>query len=331
MAGLLKNMMTIFGSFIIMTANDVIIFFYVLMNFIKKIIFYVIEALMVFFHGNGFFNRMELPKELLEVIGYAYDPIQDIFYSVLYPWQRAFGYCRLYDEAAAPMGMIIDCEPVYFDYDGRKWMIEFWKGQYDLTTGCEIGVYTTDGPDLIIPGVFNGTFYECANESDFLKISYILKKNGKALFIRKGRHWWLTGFKLGEFSEPSELSMKIKIKVKDKNMLKAYIKGLMETGYQKNNLAVVGKSVNITFKVPYSKQPFTRNEVTDTVIQMKNKLMCGQFQKIVNGFKTPYEKLAAIREAAPEIYEHILNLGKNKHLFNINGTFLEHFIKNDEL
>ena len=35
----------------------------------------------------------------------------DIFYSLNDCWQRDFGYCRLYDEACAPLAMIIDCEP----------------------------------------------------------------------------------------------------------------------------------------------------------------------------------------------------------------------------
>ena len=32
---------------------------------------------------------------------------------------------------------IIDCEPIYFSYGGKRWLIELWKGQYALTTGAE--------------------------------------------------------------------------------------------------------------------------------------------------------------------------------------------------
>ena len=46
------------------------------------------------------------------------------------------------------MGMIIDCEPVRFYYGGKKWLIELWKGQYGMTTGCEIGVYTAPVYDV---------------------------------------------------------------------------------------------------------------------------------------------------------------------------------------
>ena len=37
--------------------------------------------------------------------------------------------------------MIIDAYPVYFDYQDKTWMIEFWRGQYGINTGAEIGVY----------------------------------------------------------------------------------------------------------------------------------------------------------------------------------------------
>ena len=115
--------------------------------------------------GNETFDR------LLERLGFAYDHSQDIFISILHPWQRDYGYCRLYDEAAALFSMIVDCEPIYFEYRGKRWLIELWKGQYALTTGGEIGVYLTDLPDMEIPGVFRGPFFFAAGDGDLLQLS----------------------------------------------------------------------------------------------------------------------------------------------------------------
>lgn len=56
----------------------------------------------------------------IETAGYLYNPKQDIFYSRKNAWQRNMGYCRLYDEAEAPSGMIVDCEPIYFEYDEKN-------------------------------------------------------------------------------------------------------------------------------------------------------------------------------------------------------------------
>lgn len=93
-------------------------------------------------------DRLEELNRDLKPFGFAYDPSQDLFYSLMDCWQRNFGYCRLYDEATATFSMIIDCEPIYFRYGGKKWLIEFWKGQYGMTTGGEIGIYYTTGPRL---------------------------------------------------------------------------------------------------------------------------------------------------------------------------------------
>src|SRR5690554_2275110 len=62
-------------------------------------------------------------EKLIKKAGYAYDPVQDIFYSVINAWQRKFGYSRFYDEMAAHCSMIIDCEPFYFEYNGKNWLI----------------------------------------------------------------------------------------------------------------------------------------------------------------------------------------------------------------
>jgi len=256
----------------------------------------------------------ELDK-LIAFAGYAYDAKQNIFYSILDPWQRYLGYCRLYDEAAAPLGMIIDCEPVHFEYRKQKWMIAFWKGQYDLVTGAEIGLYN-EGTDLAIFG-FKDTFYSCPSLQDLLDMSFVLKKNGKVLFSRKDRHWWLTGFALGEFSEPAELTMDIEITLRDDEMLGSFIEGLKKAGYSTQDLKIKQNTVYLTFDNPRSSQPFTRTETSDRLIQKKNKLLCDKYQEITEPFSDLADKVEAIREQAPELYNRIVNIGKAKPSFEM--------------
>ena len=57
----------------------------------------------------------------LAAFGFCYDPQNDAVCSGMYPWQREAGYCKAYDEAAATMYMIFDCEPIYFDYGGAHY------------------------------------------------------------------------------------------------------------------------------------------------------------------------------------------------------------------
>jgi hypothetical protein len=249
--------------------------------------------------------------------GYSYDAKQDIFYSMIDAWQRDMGYCRLYDESAAPLNMIIDCEPIYFNYAGKRWLIEFWKGQYALTCGGEIGVYSTEEPDLRISGVFVGTFYQCARDTDLLKMSYSLMKNGKLLFRRKDKHWWLTGFKLGEFSEPNDLTMNLSITLIDSEMRDAFIGGLKRAGYSKHEITVNRNTVSLNFKKTRTKQPYTRTPQTDWIIQKKNKLLCDKYQELTGPYNNFSDKVKAIQEASPELYKEILNIGKTRQLFSM--------------
>jgi hypothetical protein len=250
--------------------------------------------------------------QLLDSFGYAYDAKQDIFYSTLDAWQRDFGYFRLYDEAAALFSMIMDCEPIYFSYAGKRWLIQFWKGQYGITTGCEVGVYNTTQPDLHIPGIFKGPFFHSVDDENLLHISCTLYKNGEPLFCRKDVHWWVTGFILGAFSEPSDLMADIEITLKDTTMRNAFLEGLMEAGYHQDELLVNENTVCLTFAEPRTPQPFTRNPISDTVVQARNKLLAEMYRQITAPFTDIVDKFQALEEKAPELTAMI---GKNRPLY----------------
>lgn len=260
-------------------------------------------------------------EKMIEMAGYSYDPQQDIFVSTLNPWQRNVGYCRLYDEAAAPLGMIIDCEPIYFEYQNKKWMIGFWKGQYDLVTGGEIGVYK-EAFDLKISSFVKGTLYNSVNNNELLQMSFTLKKNGVSLFTREGKHWWLTGFLLGEFSEPSELTMEISLTLENIIMREAFISGLKKTGYSDQEYSVTEDVVNFIFNVPHSSQPFSRTQEIDRIIQKKNKILCDRYQDITRNFHGLPAKLKAAEEQAPDLYAKIFNSGKAKSLYELGSVLI---------
>lgn len=263
-------------------------------------------------------------NETIEISGFAYDPEQDIFYSIMDAWQRKFGFCRLYDIAAAPFGMIVDCEPVYFKYGGRHWLVEFWKGQYDLTTGGEMGIYWAEHLAPDIPGVSNLTFYESGTDADLLDMSFFLEKNGEPLFSRADRHWWLTGFKLGEFSEPSELVMKIGITFKDEEMCGAFVEGMQRAGYADEEIERNGDRASFVYDKPRTHQPYTRVEFSDWLIQGKNKYLCLKYQEITGNSNTIQEKLEAVKEKDPAIYDKITSIGMPKDVYekcmDINST-----------
>lgn len=270
---------------------------------------------------QGIPNHPLIPLDLealdtdLKPFGFAYYPDQDYFYSIMYGWQSEVGYCQAYDEGSAALSMIIDCEPVYFKYGGKKWLIEFWKGQYGMTSGCEIGIYTTTGPILNIPGVFNGTFYFCAEAEDHLPLAFTLRKNGRVLFHRNELHWWLTGFRLGEFSWPDELSVDIDITLKDEEMRDAFIGGLLKTGYSMGELSVRNNTVSLVYGTPHSKQPSTRNPYIENYMQNNNMRNCEAYNIGTRTYNNTVDRLNYVRYAAPKLYHKIINIGNTKELF----------------
>lgn len=266
------------------------------------------------------FDKLQELNDMIAPLGFAYEPNQDIFYSVLNGWQKEFGYTRFYDEATAPLHMIVQCEPIYFEYQGKRWLIEFWKGQYGMTTGAEIGIYTAEDRDFRIEGVFDTTFYKSAEETEFLPMSISLWKNNTMLFKRSGWHWWLTGFVLGEFSDPEELIMEIEVIVKDRVMLNAFVEGLINTGYTEQEISIRNSTVSIIFDKPRSTQPRTQKSIMANRNQRRNEKHCTLYKKVTKGFQNTMDRIIFLQYRAPKLFQQALRIGKTKELYGGNNT-----------
>ena len=250
-------------------------------------------------------QQMELNRDLQEA-GFAYDRKGDVFYSLLDCWQREMGYCQLYDEGSSLFNMVMHCEPVRFSHAGKRWMIELWKGQYGITTGAEVGIYNTDQDDVRSER-FTGPFYHCAQDEERLPMSFILRKNGRVLFKRKGLHWWLTGFKLGEFSTPDSLTMDVRIRFPDRRMRDAFLGGLQELGYDKKEYAVRGSTVTVHYTTPHSVQPLSRGSLQETAVQKVNQSNCALYRQATGKYTDTLDKLEYIKALVPELYEFFLH------------------------
>lgn len=256
----------------------------------------------------------DLNKDL-KPFGFAYSQSQDVFYSLMDGWQRKFGYCQLYDEAAALFSMIIDCEPIPFEYKGVNYLIEFWKGQYGATTGAEIGIYYAKSPSIQISGLRNGTLYSAVEDKDRIHMSFALRKNGNLIFTRSAFHWWLSGFKLGEYSNPDQLTMHIILELSNRNMAEAFVKGLKKVGYQKNEYTIIGKKVKVLFTKPHTTQPLARNKLTVAIMQKNNRTFCETYHKLTADYVDTLDKLEILRYQSPHLYKQILKMGKPEQVF----------------
>ena len=251
-------------------------------------------------------------NELTEPLGYCYDARQDIFTSTTDAWQKRFGYGAIYDKFAPLLNMVIDSQPVYFDYDGKTWLIEFWKGQYGINTGCELGIYHAD--EIIPPSRRKTTLFSAVEKNEYLDMSVELIRNGKVIAIKKGRHWWQTIFSMGVFSQPEELFMKIHICFPDIEMRNAFIEGLVGAGYDVDSifLSVCHTDVSFSFCCPHGHCGIFR-KLYCCLVQHINHFYCRLYRFVTRPFTWTCDRLLYLYYYLPFCFRRMLRLGRHKH------------------
>jgi len=201
--------------------------------------------------------------------------------------------------------MVFDALPVYFDYQGRTWLIEFWKGQYGINTGAEIGIYHTDG--IIPESAYKTAWFSCAEGNDMLDCSFLLCNAGNECIRNSGYHWWLTAFLPGCFSKPACLSMEPCIRFPNREMLASFVSGLKRAGCPESAIFVNGLNVCFTFSQSPEKYSlptrFWRN-----FSQWKNKLFCRLYLWITRPFVCSGDRILYLYYCLPAAFRKLLRL-----------------------
>ncbi len=193
---------------------------------------------------------IDIQKLLAEkqALGFRYmpgeQPTGDFYYTDDKDcWQVNCGYNEVYDHFAPLTAMFIDQVRIRFDYAGKEWMIQLWKGNYGwLFVGAEIGVYTAP-IGTYKEGAGSINHYNCADKSDWLKMQldcyWAENNNGhyKKAFTREyGEYWWATGFVKGQLTKytapRTELKMRGRITFKSEKMADLFVNGLREGGFR---------------------------------------------------------------------------------------------------
>lgn len=209
------------------------------------------------------------------LLGFSYDAADGAFYASLNAWQRSFGYTYIYDYAA-PFGVIwYDTSRIFFDYDGKEWMIQLWKGQYGwVLIGCEIGLYYRDFEDKNTLVDDKGRkYYKCADDDMLIKMSLSLYRDNKLLFSRHEQYsWWLTGFVPGvldnwgfTYDSPQALTVDTKLIFKDEEMMDAFIEGLKKTDIVEHNSTKIQRKINFAYNNPSEPNHYSVNRATNSV------------------------------------------------------------------
>lgn len=172
--------------------------------------------------------------------GYNFSTSEMLVYTLPNMWVRDFGFCFLYDlfSYTTPF-FFYNTRRIKFDYEGKEWMVQVWKGNYLISNGSEVGIYNRDRLRF-------GSYYDCVSDEDMLEMSMQLYKDDKLLFERENqKHWWLTGFQISDTLYAAEtMTVKFSITMKDEEMLKAFTKSL--DTFHKNHITytVDGLTVN---------------------------------------------------------------------------------------
>lgn len=254
----------------------------------------------------------EEKRQTLEAVitpfGYCYDAGQDCFSTTVDAPQRAFGYTALFDRYAARFGMVFDCLPVYFDYQEKTWLVEFWKGQYGINAGCEIGVYKAKG--LVASVSRNTALFQSVEDGEMLPMSIRLYRGDALLCERYGRHWWLTAFCMGTYSEPRELEVQAVITFPDPEMLYAFAGALRERGDV--DYAVRGNQVRILFRAGVCSRQTWMHRLCRRYVQWKNRICCKLFVCVTKPFLSGRDRLLALYFCLPRLIRRLFCFRKRE-------------------
>lgn len=258
-------------------------------------------------------EKKRLLTSLTQPAGFYYQKREDIFTSTLHPWQRNFGYQSLYDQSAPWGQMVFDCEPVYFNYDQRTWLIEFWKGQYGICTGAEVGIYHAD--TLVAPETYSHTLFQAVADDELPLLGLELWKDGRLLFKFTRPHWWLTGFRLGIFTPPERLRLKVSITFYDSKMANAFLASLSKLGYDHRNVDIVPQEeestkVIVHFNRPKTKQPCSLRPRRCAIAQFLNRLLIRIYVKITKPFQKTTDKVLYLYFFLPFAFRRLILLRK---------------------
>lgn len=174
----------------------------------------------------------------INLASYKYDPDGNFYYTDDKDcWQKNFGFNEVYDTFAPITMMYYDTVRTTFEYGGKEWLIQLWKGQYGMAfVGGEVGVYTRSLGS-------SGTHFVCADKEDWLYMETAFMwdefETGeyRAVFNRDyDKYWWATGFVVG-FPNGSlrktlkEFRLITHITFKDTEMAEAFCKSFEKNGF----------------------------------------------------------------------------------------------------
>lgn len=176
----------------------------------------------------------------VQLLGFECSVYDLMIYASVNCWMRDFGFCFLYD-------LFCYTTPFYnyvtrrykFDYDGKEWMVQAWKGNYLFTNGAEVGIYNRESGSI-------GTYYNCYDSE--MNMSLKLSYGDKVIYDIQKPHWWINGFKLSEdLYSPNNLIIEFSIEFPDSDMAEAFAKSVENQYRNDSEYAIDGNTVTVVW------------------------------------------------------------------------------------
>lgn len=268
-------------------------------------------------------EKCRLFSSLIEPFGYCYDSSQDIISSRNDAWQRETGYTSLFDRAAALFNMVFDSLPVYFNYGGRTWLIELWKGQYGINTGAETGIYYAK---RIIPKEELSTaHFQAVEDKDMLSVSMSLETQERLISHTAKKTWWLTSFSMGMFSKPSQLCLTTCLCFPNCDMMYSFLNALHQTEIPNQNIQICGLKVCLLFDGSSDCSYSLWQRIIRSWAQFWNRIFCKIYLFITRYFKLTMDRLLYLYYLLPFAFRRIMRLRRyNNHKPHCKNTNFSH-------
>lgn len=142
-----------------------------------------------------------------------------------------------------------------------------------------------------------------------LRMSYTLCRKDKINAGLTGKHWWLTGFNLGCFSQPSDLSLCVSVTFPSPEMTRAFVRGLLDSGYSQNDICRHYNTITFTFTDSAPVKGVLRR-IRRGFTQLLNRFWCKVYLSITKPFCLALDRTLYLYYYLPFAFRKTLRIHK---------------------
>ena len=168
--------------------------------------------------------------------------------------KRSVGYNKATASSAAIPDSYLDTFRIYFTYNNKDWLIEFWKGEYGKThIGGEVGIYTNSTPSStgtapLSASVGESKIFNAAGYGDRLNCSvqlwqYVKSTNPEPVSVASvsmkvcQRNYAFKEGVIENQNDRSTIVMSAKIEFPTLDMMDLFINALEEKGFSNGSVS----------------------------------------------------------------------------------------------